>query len=74
METFEKIDSDTVVKTIEETIDLSPLKQELEEINKQLAILDKAPDVIEVPNDSKFIMIAEMQKRKDEINKLLSIK
>ena len=74
METISLVSKDLVRKTIVEDIDLKPLKLELAEINKQLADLEKEPNEITAPNDSKFGMQAILNSRKAEISKLLNVK
>jgi hypothetical protein len=71
METIKRINEDLIRKTTTVDIDLKPLKEELIKINKQLVYLEKEPDEIMMPNDSKFFMIEVLKRRKEEINNLL---
>lgn len=73
-ETIILTSKNTLTKTITETIDLRPLKDELTYINSQIAELEKQPDEITVPNDVKFAEINLLNIRKEIINKFLSVK
>jgi hypothetical protein len=73
METYTKINKDILRKTILEDIDLNSLKLELENINKQLKLLEKQPKTIVVFDDSLQFQIETLGERKKEISKLLNI-
>jgi hypothetical protein len=73
METYTKINKDILRKTILEDIDLNSLKLELENIDKQLKLLEKQPKTIVVFDDSLQFQIETLGERKKEISKLLNI-
>lgn len=73
METYTKINKDILRKTISEDIDLTSLKLELENIDKQLKLLEKQPKTIMVFDDSLQFQIETLGERKKEISKLLNI-
>jgi hypothetical protein len=71
METTIKLDENTLQKTVVTTIDLSPLKEELAEIEKQLVELEKEPDEITAINTKKLFDINRLNERKSEISLIL---
>jgi hypothetical protein len=73
MGTYTKINKDILRKTILEDIDLNSLKLELENIDKQLKLLEKQPKTIVVFDDSLQFQIETLGERKKEISKLLNI-
>jgi hypothetical protein len=74
METTIKLDENTLQKTVVTTIDLSPLKEELAEIEKQLVELEKEPDEIMQPDFNKIMRLDFLNRRSEELLKTLAIK
>ena len=71
--TYERISNTKVKKiiTTEEVIDVSKLKIDLEALKEELLKLQAEPDEILMPNDSKFIMIDELDRNIDSKEKLI---
>lgn len=73
METTEIINEDLIRKTVVTEIDLKPLREELANIEREIAELEKQPDEIMMPNMHKHSGISNLINRKEEIYKLLNI-
>ena len=75
MITYETISKDTLKKvtTTEEIIDLKALKKELASLEIEKTALEKEPDEIMMPNDSKIFRQGVVDERIKEIQSLLKV-
>lgn len=71
---MEYIKNGDIISVVSEKIDLKEVYKRLTAIEKEIKELEKEPDVIEMPNDSKMFRLDELKREKEKLDVYKAVK
>lgn len=71
---MEYIKNGDIISVVSEKIDLKEVDKRLTAIEKEIKELEKEPDVIEMPNDSKMFRLDELKREKEKFEVYKAVK